>query len=90
MYDAVNATTAMTVTQNGANREFGLNGASTAATTLTVNSVSTANRPFIYIVNANQDAVTASNGRTFYGWLPISISIAGVQSTKWIPLYNNL
>ena len=68
--------------------EFGINGSYTAATTLTVTSVTTASRPFIYIVNANEDTVTASNARAFFGWLPISISIAGTQTTKWIPLYN--
>jgi hypothetical protein len=80
----------MTVTANGANREFALNGSTYTNVTLTVNSVSTANRPFIFIVNANQDTSTASNGRTFFGWLPISIGVGAsqAQTTKWIPLYD--
>jgi hypothetical protein len=68
--------------------EFGLNGSHTANTTLTVTSVAATSRPYIYIVNANQDTVTASNGRAFFGWLPISINIGATQTTKWIPLYD--
>ncbi|NDB55474.1 hypothetical protein EB169_06535 [archaeon] len=71
---------------NGTSRgsELGLNGNYTAYRILTINNVSAASRPAIKIVNPNVDTSTASNGRTFNGWLPIDLN----GTTKWIPTYN--
>jgi hypothetical protein len=83
LYDAVNATTAMTVANNGGNREFGLNGSNTGSRTFTINSVSSAGRPAIKIVNANATITNSSAGKTLAGWLPIDID----GTTYTMPFY---
>jgi hypothetical protein len=83
LYDAVNATTAMTVANNGGNREFGLNGSHTASRTFTINSVSSTGRPAIKIVNANATITNSSAGKTLAGWLPIDID----GTTYTMPFY---
>jgi hypothetical protein len=40
--------------------------------------------PAIRIDNGAIDTTTTSGGRTFYGWLPISIA----GTTRWIRLFN--
>ena len=44
------------------------------------------NNPAIRVDNGAINTSVASNGRSFYGWLPISI--AGTQ--RWIQLYSNV
>lgn len=84
LYDHTNSADKFQINANGTANEWGVNGAYTSNITFTINSISSASRPSINIVNANTDTTTASNGRTFYGWLPIAIE----GTTKWIPLYN--
>jgi hypothetical protein len=83
LYDAVNASTAMTVTNNGGNREFGLNGSNAASRTFTINSVTSTGRPAIKIVNANATLTSSSTGKNLAGWLPIDID----GTTYTIPFY---
>ena len=62
----------------------GVAGSTTVNNVLTLNSTVSSGRAAVNIVNPNVDTTTASNGRTFFGWLPISVNGSG----KWIPLYN--
>jgi hypothetical protein len=59
-------------------------GNAAANRTLTLNSVAQAGRPAAKINNPNLDTATASNGRTFHGWLPIDLD----GTVKYIPVYN--
>ena len=84
LYDHTNSADKFQINANGTANEWGVNGAHTSNITFTINSISSASRPSINVVNANTDTTTASNGRTFHGWLPIAVE----GTTKWIPLYN--
>jgi hypothetical protein len=59
-------------------------GSAAANRTLTINSVAQAGRPAAKINNPNLDTATASDGRTFHGWLPIDLD----GTVKYIPVYN--
>jgi len=59
-------------------------GSAAANRTLTLNSVAQAGRPAAKINNPNLDTATASDGRTFHGWLPIDLD----GTVKYIPVYN--
>jgi hypothetical protein len=59
-------------------------GSAAANRTLTINSVAQTGRPAAKINNPNLDTATASNGRTFHGWLPIDLD----GTVKYIPVYN--
>jgi len=63
--------------------EVGVGGAATASRTLTINSVNSASRPAVKVVNPNLDLSTASDGRTFVGWMPIDLD----GTTRWIQVY---
>jgi hypothetical protein len=71
------------VKKNGTNAEFGINGSPSTNRILTINNVSSDDRPAIKIVNPNFYSDTSSTGRTFYRWMPIDID----STTYWIPIY---
>ncbi len=66
------------------NGDLSAGGSAAANRTLTLNSVAQAGRPAAKINNPNLDTATASNGRTFHGWLPIDLD----GTVKYIPVYN--
>jgi len=66
------------------NGDLSAGGSAAANRTLTLNSVAQAGRPAAKINNPNLDTATASDGRTFHGWLPIDLD----GTVKYIPVYN--